>query len=43
MAFPPRAYHSHSDPENFPPARGTFEIPFEGVEMPGFIEDEEVR
>lgn len=43
MTFPPQAYHSHSDPENFPPARDPSELPFEGVEMPDFIKDEEVR
>ncbi|KAK6003620.1 hypothetical protein QM012_009391 [Aureobasidium pullulans] len=43
MAFQPRAYHNHLDPENFPPARGTFEIAFESVVMPEFIKDEELR
>ncbi|KAG9602285.1 hypothetical protein KCU77_g2443, partial [Aureobasidium melanogenum] len=43
MALQPHAHHNHLDPENFPPARGTFEIPFEGVEMPDSIKDEEFR
>ncbi|KAG9852797.1 hypothetical protein KCU98_g11406, partial [Aureobasidium melanogenum] len=43
MAFQPHAYHKHLEPENFPPARGTFEIPFGGVNMPEFIKDEELR
>ena len=43
MAFQPRALDSWMDPENFPPARGTFDIPLDDVEMPDFIKDQDVR
>lgn len=46
MGFQPRASVSWMDPEDFPPARGTFELvmhSLDGVEMPDSIKDQDVR
>jgi len=32
----------HFDPEDFPPARALYDVPYHNVKMPDFIEDEEV-